>query len=379
MVNSLEKSSSPVALSGDVERQNIARLETMYEAPKKNGSAQRMTVMLENIIKMAQRTLSASAASILLFRDNDQELYFEVVSGPVSSALRQVKLNTQYGIAGQVARTGKPLIVNDVSRSVNFHKMIDDTTGFVTRSLICAPLMVEHKILGVIEILNKKNGGMFEEEDLDSLVSVATTAALAIDNTRYSQTMTEAYKSTVAALATTIDAKDRCACGHSLRVMEYTMIAGKYLALPPAEIETLEYASILHDVGKMSVDSGILNKAGPLTGAEWEMVKQHPAAGANLLQEIQLLKKAAEIILCHHERYDGKGYPNGQKGEEIPLGSRLIAVAEAFDNMTTDRSYRAAISVDAAVQVLHDCTGTQFCPFAVKAFVSGLHLSKKSR
>jgi len=379
MVNSLEKSSSPVALSGDVERQNIARLETMYEAPKKNGSAQRMTLMLENIIKMAQRTLSASAASILLFRDNDQELYFEVVSGPVSSALRQVKLNTQYGIAGQVARTGKPLIVNDVSRSVNFHKMIDDTTGFVTRSLICAPLMVEHKILGVIEILNKKNGGMFEEEDLDSLVSVASTAALSIDNTRYSQTMTEAYKSTVTALAMTIDAKDRCACGHSQRVMEYTMIAGKYLALPPAEMETLEYASILHDIGKMSVDAGILNKAGPLTGAEWEMVKQHPAAGASLLQEIQLLKKAAEIILCHHERFDGKGYPNGQKGEEIPLGSRLITVAEAFDNMTTDRSYRAAISVDAAVQVLHDCTGTQFCPFAVNAFLSGLHLNKKSR
>jgi response regulator RpfG family c-di-GMP phosphodiesterase len=379
MVNSLEKSNSPVAISGDMERQNIARLETIYEAPKKNGSAQRMTQMLEHIIKMAQRTLDASAASILLFRDNDQELYFEVVSGPVSSALRQVKLNTQYGIAGQVARTGKPLIVNDVTRSVNFHKMIDDTTGFVTRSLICAPLMVDHKILGVIEILNKKNGNSFEEQDLDSLVSVASTAAMAIDNTRYSQTMMEAYKSTIMALAMTIDAKDQYARGHSQRVTEYTMIAGKYLALPPAEMEILEYASILHDIGKLTVDAGVLNKAGPLTGAEWEMVKKHPVAGAGLLQEIQMLKKSAELILYHHERYDGKGYPNGVKGEEIPLGARLISVAEAFDNMTTDRSYRAAISVDAAVQVINDCTGTQFCPFAVKAFVSGLHLNKKSR
>jgi HD-GYP domain-containing protein (c-di-GMP phosphodiesterase class II) len=109
------------------------------------------------------------------------------------------------------------------------------------------------------------------------------------------------------------------------------------------------------------------------------MVKKHPAAGASLLQDVQLLKNAAELVLCHHERYDGKGYPNGYKGEEIPLGSRLISVAEAFDNMTTDRSYRAAITVDAAVRVLYDCTGTQFCPFAVKAFVSGLHLNKKSR
>ena len=116
-----------------------------------------------------------------------------------------------------------------------------------------------------------------------------------------------------------------------------------------------------------------------MTGSEWEMIKKHPATGAGLLKEVQVLKKAAELILYHHERYDGKGYPHGYKGEDIPLGSRLIAVAEAFDNMTTDRSYRAAISVDAAVQVLHDCTGTQFCPFAVKAFVSGLHLNKKGR
>jgi len=375
MVYSPGKSQPATALPGRVERENKARLELIYEVSKKVGSVPRMTEMLEQVIKMTQQTLNASAASILLFRNNDQELYFEVASGPVGKALRQVKLSTQYGIAGQVARTGKPLIVNDVRRSENFHKMIDDTTGFSTKSLVCAPLSVHHKILGVIEVLNKRDGSEFEEQDLEAVVSVANTSAMAIENTRLHQTVLDAYKNTIKTLAAAIDAKDPYTRGHSQRVMEYTLLAGAYLSFTAEEMETLEYAGILHDIGKISVDSTVLNKPGSLSESEWEIIREHPTIGANLLREIPFLEKASELVHYHHEKYDGGGYPNGLGGEAIPLGARLIAVADAFDTMTTDRSYRAALTVDHAVKELHDCSGSQFCPVAVKAFIAGLRLN----
>jgi len=236
-------------------------------------------------------------------------------------------------------------------------------------------LSVKGKILGVLEVLNKSDGSVFNEEDMESVVSVANTAAMAIENTRLHQTVLDAYKNTIKTLAAAIDAKDPYTRGHSQRVMEYALLAGAYLSFSSEEMETLEYASILHDIGKISVDSTILNKPGALTKSEWEIILEHPAVGANLLRGITFLEKASELVLCHHERFDGGGYPNGIRGEVIPLGARLIAVADAFDTMTTDRSYRAAMTVDHSVRELYNCSGSQFCPIAVKAFISGLHLN----
>jgi HD-GYP domain-containing protein (c-di-GMP phosphodiesterase class II) len=370
MVDSLERPKFEKIIPGSVEHDDMSRLEILYETNKKT----RLMDMLEQIISMTQHMLNAEAASILLFRNNTNELYFEVASGPVGRALRQVKLNTQYGIAGQVVRTGKPLIVNDVSRSANFHKIIDDTTGFSTRSLVCAPLTVHRKILGVIEVLNKRDGSIFDGEDLESVFSVAKTAAMAIENTRLHDTVLDAYKNTVAALAAAIDAKDSHMRGHSQRVMEYSLKMGTTLFFSPEEMETLEYASMLHDIGKIAIDSSILNKAGPLTAGEWEIMHAHPVIGAELLKEIPFLEKASGLVLCHHEKYDGTGYPDGLRGEDIPVGARIIAVAEAFDTMTIDTAYRGAMSVEKAIKELNDCAGTQFCPKAVKAFVSGMRL-----
>ncbi len=377
MAYSLEEPQTTAELSGRFEQENKARLELIYNVSKKVGSVPRMTQLLEQIIRMTQRTLNATASSILLFRDNDQDLFFEVASGPVGKALKQVKISAQYGIAGQVARTGKPLIVNDVSRSENFHQTIDKTTGFTTKSLICAPLVVHRQILGVIEVLNKLDGSDFNEQDLEAVVSVAAAAAMAIENTRLHQTVLDAYKSTISTLAAAIDAKDPYTRGHSQRVMEYTLLGGTSLSFSAEEMETLEYASILHDIGKIAIDAQTLNKSDALTPAEWDMIREHPITGANILKEIPFLEKASELVMYHHERYDGEGYPKGLKGEDIPIGARLIAVADAFDTMTTDRSYRAAFNVDDSTRELNRCAGTQFCPTAVEAFISNLRVGTR--
>jgi len=374
MVYDPEAPSSTMAKPSHIEQDNKSRLSLVYEISRRAGQTPRLTQMLEQVIKMTQKTLNASAASILLYRDNDQELYFEAASGPVGKSLRHVKLDNQYGIAGQVARTGQPLIVNDVTRSERFHKMIDDTTGFCTRSLICAPLIIHHKILGVIEVLNKLDSTEFNEQDLEAVSSVAATSVMAIENTRLHQTVLDAYKSTIKALTAAIDAKDPATRGHSQRVMEYTMLASTYLSFSPEEMETLEYASILHDVGKIGIDSAILMKPEPLSSDEWKIVRGHPTEGANMLREIPFLEKASELVLYHHEKYNGEGYPKGLKGDFIPIGARIITVADSFDTMTTNRPYRQAMTFEDSINELRRCIGSQFCPVAVKAFLSGLHL-----
>jgi HD-GYP domain-containing protein (c-di-GMP phosphodiesterase class II) len=361
-----------------VAEENIARLEAVIGVNRQIRSSPRMTQMLEQVIKTAQKTLNIAAASVLLFGENDEELFFEVACGPVGKTLKQVKLNTRYGIAGQVARTGKPLIVNDVGRSERFHKMIDDTTGFQTKSLICAPLMVQHKILGVMETLNKLDGSDFGEADLESVVAIATTTAMAIENTRQYHTIQDAFKNTICMLAAVVDAKDPYACGHSQRVMEYAAMAGTYFSITPDEIETLRHAAVLHDIGKIEIDAAILYKTDPLTQMEWETVRKHPVTGANMLKNIPFLEKAAELVICHHERFDGKGYPKGMKGDNIPLGARLIAIADAFDTMTTGRAYHPTMTVDQALKELQDNAGSQFCPVAVTAFVSALHFHTRN-
>ncbi|MFC1989617.1 HD-GYP domain-containing protein, partial [Chloroflexota bacterium] len=180
-----------------------------------------------------------------------------------------------------------------------------------------------------------------------------------------------AYKDTIKVLAAAIDAKDPYTQGHSHRVMEYAALGATSLSLRPEELEMLEYASILHDIGKIGIADRILGKPERLLEKEWEIMRRHPQIGANMIKDITFLEKASVLILHHHENYDGSGYPDGLKYDEIPIGARLIAVADAFDTMTTARSYRAALGMDYATYELYEGSGTQFCPVAVDAFVSG--------
>jgi len=371
MLNAVENWETTVlAEHGDQEIK--ARLGLLYDIGKKVGSVPKLAELVKHATQMTQRTLGASASSVLLFDDEERDLLFDVVEGQAGQVLRQVKLSTQSGIAGWVARHGKPLVVNDVAKDRRFDKSIDEITGFTTRSIICTPLVVHRKIIGIIEVLNKLNGSDFSEQDLETIMSVASTVGMAIENTKLHQSVLDAYKITIKALAAAIDAKDHYTRGHSQRVVEYALLGGTSLSFPREELETLEYAGILHDVGKIGIADSILSKPERLTAEEWEIMLRHPGMGANILKDVPFLEKAKTLILHHHERYDGSGYPGGLKCEDIPIGARLLAVADAFDTMTTDRSYRAAPGVDYALEELSRCSGTQFCPVTVEAFISSL-------
>jgi HD-GYP domain-containing protein (c-di-GMP phosphodiesterase class II) len=296
----------------------------------------------------------------------------------VGQQLKRLHISRQSGIAGWIARNGKPLIVNDAAKNANFYKLIDNATGFKTRSIIGVPIMINEKVIGVIEVLNKADGTDFTRQDLKTMMDVAATTAMTLENVRMNADLLNSYKVTVRALVSLADAKETSGGGHSRRVSEYALIGAREISLSKEEKQNIEYAAILHDIGKLSIPDSILNKPDNLTNEEWEMIKKHPTTGYNLLIGIPFLKEASKFILYHHERYDGKGYPQGLKAETIPLGARLISVADAFDNMTIAHAYRKALSQQQAFTELCKHARSQFCPVAVKAFNSGFVRSRLS-
>jgi len=189
------------------------------------------------------------------------------------------------------------------------------------------------------------------------------------------------YKFTLSALVTALDTRDTETQGHSFRVMRYTMELARRMALKdPKFIKALEYAALLHDIGKIGIPDAILRKPGRLSPLEWEIMKTHPVLGYEILHKIKFLEESAQIVLHHHEHYDGGGYPDGLKGENIPLGSRIFAVADAFDAMTTKRPYSDAITFQSAMDDLKENKGKFFDPEVVETFVTaGLEFWQKER
>ena len=177
------------------------RLDLLCEVGKKLGSVSGLTQLVEQITQMTQHTLNAAASSVLLLDDQEREFVFQVAEGQARKDLRQARLSTEFGIAGWVVRHGKPLIINDVNQDKRFNKVVDAFTGFVTRSVMCAPLVVHRKVIGVVEVLNKVDGSGFDEQDLAVLMALASTAAIAISNARLHQAVLDGYRSTVKALA----------------------------------------------------------------------------------------------------------------------------------------------------------------------------------
>lgn len=175
---------------------------------------------------------------------------------------------------------------------------------------------------------------------------------------------------TVRALASAIDASDPHTRGHSERVTSYSIAIAREMGLSELRVQTIEYASLLHDMGKVGIQHDILLKPGALSEEEWKLMKEHPATGARIVSDLHFLKGAQGVVRSHHERFDGLGYPDGLVGEAIPLEARIVKVADAFDAMRSDRPYRRALSLSDALAELQGGIGTEFDPRVVRAFLT---------
>ena len=175
--------------------------------------------------------------------------------------------------------------------------------------------------------------------------------------------------STIKALITALEARDEYTKGHTHRVSKYALMLGNYMGLSTFELDKLEIAANLHDIGKIGVRDDILLKPGKLSDEEYATIQEHAVIGAEILRPLNSLNDVIPLILFHHERWDGEGYPSMIKGDEIPLGARIIAVADTFDAITSDRPYRKALTEKEAVEIIKNNSGTQFCPRCVAAFL----------
>ena len=320
-------------------------------------------------IDAAVKLAGASAGSLLLLDPATGELFFEVALGEMGGEVKSIRLKKGEGIAGWVVTNGKPVMIQDCHNDPRWSGKGDSKSSFITHDMICVPVKARGKVIGAIQTINKKKGRP-DDQDLEMLVFLAAQVAVALENARLFEQLQETFFETSEALAEAIELRDAYTGGHTRRVTEYSMAIGKSMGLSAQKLDELRLAAILHDIGKLGVDDAVLRKPGMLNDEEFEMMKAHPAVGAERLKRIQYLADVVPGIRSHHERADGRGYPDGLKGKQVPLIARIIAVADTFDAMTTDRPYRKGLATQVAVREIMDCTGTQFDLEAVAAFIA---------
>lgn len=345
----------------------LEQLNTLIELTAIINSSLDTQEIRKRAIEAATRLSGAEAGSLILIDPSTKELYFEVALGEKGNKLKEIRLKPGQGIAGWVAEHGTPVISNDVRSDPRFFKGADEKSEFTTRNLLCVPVRTKEKTLGVLQVINKKESE-FTEEDLEILSALANQVAVAIENANLYKELKETFYETAQALAETIEKRDPYTGGHTKRVMNYSLAIGRMMGLDRGSLETLKLSAILHDIGKIGVRDSVLLKEGKLSPEEIEAMNLHPKHGSEILGHVRQLKDVIPGMRGHHEKWDGTGYPDGLKGEEIPLIARIIAVADTFDAMTTDRPYRRALSPEEAFSELRKFAGKQFDPQVVEAF-----------
>ncbi len=347
---------------------SVKQFTTLAEVGTLLNSTLDQNVVRKMAMEAITRLMHAEVGSLLLVDDENKELYFEVALGDKGERVKEIRLKIGEGIAGWVAEHGKSLLLQDVRKDPRFYKSADQKTEFVTRDMVCVPVKVKDKVIGVLQAINRAEG-VFTEDDVELFQLFSNQVAIALDNARLYEEIRETFFATAEALAEAIEKRDPYTGGHTKRVVNYCLVAAKYMNLTPEELEILKLSAILHDVGKIGVEDRILRKPGNLDDEEAKIMKMHPLLGAEIMRHIRQLKDLIPGMLHHHERPDGKGYPEGLKGMDIPIVARIISAADTYDAMTTNRPYRKGLSRQTAIDEIKKEAGTQFDKEVAEAFV----------
>ncbi len=352
--------------SYELMERKVKEMSMLFEVSRTITSTLDLDKVLELIVSISAQLIDAKVAFLRLLDEDTNELVIKASYGVTDHYFKTQRIRIDEGISGQAIKKREPVTVfniaeNDAVKDKNYIKSL----GLV--SIIAVPLIIKGLGRGVILCFFNKYH-YFSQSEITLLQTLASHASIAIENARLYGDMQKNYTSTITALSAAIDAKDHYTHGHSKNVMEYSVAIAKELKLSKDEIETIRFAGLLHDIGKIGIPEVILQKKGSLTDDEFSMISSHPKLGLTIMNEVDFLKKIAPLTYHHHEKYDGTGYPDRLKGEEIPLGARIINLSDSFDVMTTARVYKTALSFEQALKEVDKCSGTQFDPKVVEAF-----------
>jgi putative nucleotidyltransferase with HDIG domain len=279
----------------------------------------------------------------------------------------RIPLDRENNIIAKVAREGKPVYIKDPD-SAGLRKGNIILRNFNVHSFIIAPLVVNERIIGIVGADRLRSTKNVTPKDLEELSIFTNNIAETLHKARLKEEIETSYLNTVRALVQAIEEKDAYTRGHSERVASISMQLGQMMNLPPKELEYLRLGCLLHDVGKIGISESIVCKNEELTSEEYDIIKQHPLKGEEIVRPISFLQNHLYLIRNHHECYDGSGYPDGLTGEEIPLGAQIISVADAYDAITSTRPYRMGLSPEEALHRIILYSGIQFAPRVVQVF-----------
>ncbi|WP_084243375.1 GAF and HD-GYP domain-containing protein [Planomicrobium okeanokoites] len=353
----------------------VQELLKLLEAAKQLNSNLEIEEVFQNILLQMVTMVGAEAGTLWVLDQDGEEIKVVAAYGESADKIVNIRLKKDEGIAGKVIMSGEPVLIRNVQEHPDWSNRVDESSGFVTKSMITVPLTVKGKVLGSLQLLNKKQCEFFNEADVSLAVALASQSAMALHNSQMYDELQQMFLSMIRTLAKVLDARDLYTAGHSERVANYSVwIAGK-LGMAADKKKELYKAALLHDVGKIGIPDDILRKPDRLTKEEYDSIKLHTVIGADILSNMEPKRAMADVIQTarsHHERMDGSGYPDGLKGNEISLFARIVGVADTFDAMTTARSYSKGMPYRDAAEELIRCKDTLFDSAIVDAFTTVL-------
>ncbi len=344
------------------------KLFTLLKVTRTIATELQLDKLLKLIMDEVRDALKADRCTVFLIDEERQELWSKVAHGVQPG---EIRFPLEKGIAGSVATTGRVLNIPDCYADPRFNPEIDRQTGYRTRCMLTFPMRNKRgEIIGVFQVLNKK-GGVFTRQDEEILDAISIISASQIENAQLYEEQERTFESFVETLASTIDARDPLTAGHSRRIMLYAEEIARLAGFPAEKRRVLRRAALLHDVGKIGVRESVLTKDSRLTPAEYEHIKSHVEITRTILSKIHFSgsnKDIPEIASTHHEKVDGSGYPRGLKGDQIPEGGRILAIADVFDAMTSHRHYRDRMEFQKVLAHFLQNEGTKYDAHFLKAF-----------
>ena len=353
---------------------------TLDEINKAISSSLSQERIIDTAIEQIERIMQCELVSVLE-GDGGQLVVLATRSDVTPEELPALKRGAVIGkgnVAGQAFTHGESRYIPHLGVLKRLSALEKALRDVGIESLMAIPLISKEQPKGVL-LLGDTARGQFVREDAFTIEKIAAQMAVALENARLYEEMRSLFINTVASLANAIDAKSPWTKGHSERVMNVATAIAREMGLPGTEVERIRLAGLLHDIGKIGIIEALLEKPEELSEDEFPPLRLHPEKGVAILAPIRQLQDVLPGVLHHHERFDGSGYPHGLKGESIPLAARVVAVADSFDAMVSDRPYKKGLSVREAIKELQRCVGSQFDRAVVEAFTAYLQRAMHGR